>query len=83
MPQTIEIEIDDTGRIHPLEAISRPLRGRALLTLLNPEAPINQKHGSATQALALLRTTRFKDRPPADPNEVEQRINHLRNGWSD
>ena len=80
MLQTIEIEIDDTGHIHPLEAISRPLKGRALLTLLNPETQINQARGSAEQALTLLDSPRFQDRPRADPKEVAQRIDNLRNG---
>ena len=34
MLQTIEIEIDSQGRIHPLEAIDKLPAGRALLTLL-------------------------------------------------
>lgn len=36
MPQTFEVEIDDSGRIHPLEPISFTPSGRAYLTLLPP-----------------------------------------------
>ncbi len=35
MLQTIEIEIDATGRIHPLEHLEFTPSGRALLTLLD------------------------------------------------
>ncbi len=36
MLQTIEVEIDQEGRIHPLEPLSFKPTGRAYLTLLNP-----------------------------------------------
>lgn len=36
MWQTIEVEIDPEGRIHPLEPLTRLPTGRALLTLLEP-----------------------------------------------
>ncbi|SMF96568.1 hypothetical protein SAMN02949497_3970 [Methylomagnum ishizawai] len=35
MLQTIEVEIDASGHIHPLEPLAFPLAGRALLTLLD------------------------------------------------
>lgn len=35
MLQTIEVEIDASGHIHPLEPMSKLPVGRALLTLLN------------------------------------------------
>ncbi len=36
MFQTIEVEIDASGRIHPLEPVPTLPIGRALLTLLKP-----------------------------------------------
>jgi len=36
MLQTIEVEIDATGHIHPLEPVQALPVGRALLTLLKP-----------------------------------------------
>jgi len=36
MLQTIEVEIDATGHIHPLEPVQTIPAGRALLTLLTP-----------------------------------------------
>lgn len=35
MLQTIEVEIDASGHVHPLEPMSKLPVGRALLTLLN------------------------------------------------
>lgn len=36
MLQTLEVEIDASGRIHPLESLPFKPVGRALLTLLTP-----------------------------------------------
>jgi hypothetical protein len=36
MLQTIEVEIDARGAVHPLEAVGQLPAGRALLTLLTP-----------------------------------------------
>lgn len=38
MLQTLEVEIDASGRIHPLESLPFKPVGRALLTLLTPPA---------------------------------------------
>lgn len=38
MLQTIEVEIDASGHVHPLEGVVRLPAGRALLTLLAPPA---------------------------------------------
>jgi hypothetical protein len=40
MTQTIEVEIDDAGGIHPLEPDAKLPAGRALLTWSVPEAAI-------------------------------------------
>jgi hypothetical protein len=50
MLQTIEVEIDATGHIHPLEPLSKLPVGRALLTLLNP--PVDEALQLAEPALA-------------------------------
>ena len=50
MLQTIEVEIDATGHIHPLEPIFKLPVGRALLTLLNP--PVDEALQLAEPALA-------------------------------
>ena len=38
MLQTIEVEIDASGQVHPLEPLIRLPPGRALLTLLDEQA---------------------------------------------
>ena len=50
MLQTIEVEIDATGHIHPLEPVQSLPVGRALLTLLKP--PVDEALQLAEAALA-------------------------------
>ncbi len=50
MLQTIEVEIDASGHIHPLEAVGPLPAGRALLTLLTPVSEAT--HVFAEPALA-------------------------------
>jgi hypothetical protein len=50
MLQTIEVEIDSNGQIHPLEPVARLPAGRALLTLL--ENPMGESALLAEAALA-------------------------------
>jgi hypothetical protein len=86
MLQTIEVEIDASGHIHPLEPLSFTPLGRAYLTLLSAvAASITDQSalGSAAQALKLLASPRFAKRPVADLDEVQQRINSLRNEWGE
>ena len=86
MLQTIEVEIDPSGHIHPLEALPFIPSGRAYLTLLpstDNESPPNTGDGSAAKALELLASPRFAQRPVALSDEVQQRINELRNDWGD
>jgi hypothetical protein len=86
MLQTIEVEIDSDGRIHPLEPPPYALSGRAYLTLLPSADAANSTgngHGSAAQALAMLASDRYAHRQPADVGEVGQRIEALRNDWGD
>ena len=87
MLQTIEVEIDNSGRIHPLEPLSFIPSGRAYLTLLPASdkrpKPSTVEKGSAAQALELLASPRFVQRPTTTPDEVQQRIAELRNDWGD
>jgi hypothetical protein len=84
MLQTIEVEIDPSGRIHPLEPLSFVPSGRAYLTLLpasDKQSSPTIENSSAAQALKLLASPRFAQRPAANPAEVQQRIDDLRNDW--
>jgi len=85
MLQTIEIEVDANGQIHPLEPLSFALTGRALLTMLDqPGVPRNTPlPGNAENALNLLASPRFANRPVASAEEVKQRVAGLRGEWGD
>jgi hypothetical protein len=82
MLTTIEVEIDRDGRVSPLEPPPCPLQGWAYLTLLpDPSArrtATSAAGGTAADALALLASQRFAQRPVSDPNEVQSRIAALR-----
>ena len=87
MLKTIEVEIDPSGHIHPLEPLTFVLSGRAYLTLLPDQdrksnMPITLD-ASAARALELLASPRFAQRPVAHSDEVQQRISELRNDWGD
>lgn len=87
MLQTIEVEIDPSGHIHPLEPLTFVPCGRAYLTLLPGtekefRTPISGDR-SAAKALELLASPRFARRPVAISSEVQQRIGELRNDWGD
>lgn len=86
MLQTIQVEIDATGHIHPMEALSFKPVGRALLTLLDATIEtmplqINEGRGSVTRALTLLSSPRFAHRPTARTSEVIQRIAAMHDDW--
>ena len=82
MLQTIEVEIDKSGRIHPLEPLPFIPAGRAYLTLLPQDTKLEKAgNGSAAQALELLASPRFAQRPAASVHEVQKRIDELRNDW--
>ena len=62
MLQTIEVEIDAEGHIHPLEKLPLPLKGisRALLTIL-PEQPAGRQRpviSRETPAFGVLTASR-------------------------
>lgn len=87
MLQTIEVEIDSSGHIHPLGPLSFVPTGRAYLTLLPDQSTkfsaASASDGSAAKALELLASPRFAQRPVALSEEVQQRISELRNDWGD
>lgn len=86
MLQTIQVEIDATGHIHPMEELSLKPVGRALLTLLDATTEtmllqINEGRGSVARALTLLSSPRFASRPAANTTEVIQRVTAMRDEW--
>jgi len=84
MLQTIEIEIDASGRIHPLEPLAFTPSGRALLTLLEkPAISSPPVVGKAGDILALLESPRFANRPDAGVEEMSKQIAALRDDWDE
>ena len=86
MLQTIQVEIDATGHIHPMEALSFKPVGRALLTLLDTTIetiPLqtNEGRGSVARALTLLSSPHFAHRPATNASEVMQRVTAIRDEW--
>ena len=86
MLQTIQVEIDASGHIHLMEALSFKPVGRALLILLDATTEtmplqINEGRGSVARALTLLSSPRFTHRPAANTNEVIERIAAMRDDW--
>ncbi|AUB80134.1 hypothetical protein [Candidatus Thiodictyon syntrophicum] len=82
MLKTIEVEIDDSGRVHPVEPLAFILRGRAYLTML-PDTDARPTATTAARALELLASPRFAQRPSALPDEIQGRIDTLRCDWDD
>lgn len=62
MLQTIEVEIDSKGHIHPLEKIPLPIKGksRALLTILPTLPAVHRQTGTVqeTPAFGVLTASR-------------------------
>lgn len=83
MLQAIEVIVKPDGAIQPLEKLHVKVPTRAVLTLLETQQPMEEQieRGNGAVILALLNTPRFANRPPAAPEEIEQRIQELRNDW--
>jgi hypothetical protein len=85
MLQAIEVIVEPSGLIRPLEKLHVKTPTKAVLTLLETPQTVGDEpvRGSGAAVLALLDTPRFANRPPADAAEIEQRIQDLRNDWDD
>lgn len=79
MLKAVEAIIEPDGTIRTLEPLRVEVATRAIVTLLAPVAVDETANGA--RVLALLQSSRFADRPMADPVEVAQRIDNLRNDW--
>lgn len=85
MLQAIEVIVEPDGLIRPLEELHVKVPTRGVLTLLetSPPSAVKPERGNGAAVLALLQTPRFANRPSADPAEIEQRIQNLRDDWDD
>jgi hypothetical protein len=73
MLQTIEVEIDSQGVIHPLQALPQTAERRALLTLVVPE---QDKHTDWRDFIGVLKDSSCFN---GDPVEIQRR---MRDEWS-
>ena len=93
---TVHATLQPNGLVQlpPSLAKGRPVH--VLVTILEPEPdaeqaqpdaeaiePVVAGKGSVSATLALLRSPEFRAIPKADPQEVEARIQALRNDWDD
>lgn len=86
MLQSFEVIVEPGGVIRPLERIEVAAPKRAVLTVLEQNAPAvepSPEPGQGAAIWALLQSPRFARRPAADPVEVQRRIEALRNDWDD
>lgn len=96
---TVHATLQPNGLVQlpPSLAKGRPVQ--VLVTILEPQpevalsrpdpepaeaiGPVPAGKGSVAATLALLRSPEFRAIPKADPQEVETRIQALRNDWDD
>jgi len=89
---TVHATLQPNGQVQlpPELAQNKPVP--VLVTILEPlpEAAVPAQadagatgKGSVAATLALLRSPEFQALPRSDPQEVEQRIQDLRNDWND
>ena len=79
MLHAIEVIVEPDGLIRPLEELHVKVPTRGVLTLLETSPPtvVKPERGNGAAVLALLQTPRFANRPSADPEEIEQRIQNF------
>jgi hypothetical protein len=75
MLQTIEVEIDASGRVHPVEPFEHLPSGRALLTLLQP-TPASRK-----RLEAVIATTEHHAGEPLGTDNSSSVLTLLRSPW--
>jgi len=90
MLQTIEVEIDASGRIQMIEPCYQLPPGRALLTLLQPMPSSRERDAGSrlgtdnhSSVLMLLRSSLFQNAPTGDPARLEETIQANRAAWDD
>ena len=86
---TVRATLEPNGHLVLPSALVQTIPVPVLVTFLEPlpeateSAPGGAPKGSVAATLALLRSPAFLALPKADPAEVEQRIQDLRNDWND
>ena len=93
---TVHATLQPDGRVQLPPALAKGRPMPVLVTILEPESEVAQPQPVPTPAavilrgkssvanlLALLQSPEFLTLPKADPQEVEVRIQALRNDWND
>lgn len=86
---TVRATLEPNGHVVLPPALLQTKPVPVLVTFLEPlpaatgPAPVGTPKGNVAATLALLRSPEFLAIPKADPAEVEQRIQNLRNDWND
>ena len=86
---TVHATLQPNGQVQLPPALMQNKPVPVLVTFLEPlpeaaePVPGSAPKGSVAATLALLRSPAFLALPKADPAEVDQRIQDLRNDWND
>ena len=89
---TVHATLEPNGQVQLPASLAKDKPVPVLVTFLEPLPPAAAAAGAAATGalsgsveatLALLRSPEFLAIPKADPAEVEQRIQDLRNDWND
>lgn len=81
MLQTVEAEIDTNGTVHLLEPLRVEKRTRAIVTLLDEPAPVQENKGNVKQILEFLKNNRLPEKSRSSAEEIEAIIEENRNSW--
>ena len=89
---TVHATLQPNGQVQLPPALAHNKPVPVLVTILEPLVeevdpaqadPIHTGKGSVANLLALLQSPEFRAIPRADPQEIEERIQELRNDWND
>jgi hypothetical protein len=81
MLQTVKAEVDESGTVHLLEPLRVEKRTRAIVTLLDEPAPVQENKGNAKKIIELMQSPEFKNRKSYSAEEIEAQIEENRNSW--
>lgn len=80
MLTTVEAEIDTSGNVRLLEPVEVKKTTRAIVTLLE-DANGAESDSNGNEIVNLLKNPEFANRKSYSTEEIEARIEELRNSW--
>jgi len=81
MLTTIEAEIDVYGNVRLLEPLKLSKKSRAIVTVLDETDATQEQKENKNTVLELLKSSEFANRKTHSTQEIEARIEELRNSW--